>query len=176
MNHLTIIVVIAGLIVMVASLYWFRAHRTRQQAKARGAWLTRELGRTDSQIGVLEIWSDEQLERNDRELANSILDKVGTQLSDDESVEALRLRAFLAKIRDNHAGSELKTPRELGVAWFACLQVQDREPASELAKLFKVLNDAWSATREGQPRLSDSDQRMALKTIATTLVHTGNPS
>ena len=173
MNILILILVVSGITILFASIYSFLAYRAMEQAKARATWLNKELERTDSHIEVVEIWSDEHMERNDRDLANAILEKVGTDLSVDESTEAKRLRAFLVKIRHRDEHGELNAPRDFGVAWFACLQVQDQEPASELAQLFKVLNDAWSATREGRPQIRDSDQRIALKTIATTLVQTG---
>lgn len=176
MTFLTIVFVVTGITIAVVSLYWCRAQRAVKQAKAGAAWLNKELERTDSRIEVVEIWSDEHIERNDRELANAILEKVGTELSADESVEAKRLRAFLGKIRQQNADSALETPRDLGITWFACLQLQDREPAAELAQLFKFLNDAWTASREGQAPVSESDQQMTLRAIATTLVQGGGRS
>ena len=176
MKLLTIVLVIVGITIAVAGLYRYRARRAMEQARARGAWLTKELERIDSRIEVVEIWSDEQAERNDRELANAILEKVGTDLFTDETVEAHRLRTFLLKVRHTDADSELKTPRDLGLAWFACLQVEDKDPASDLAQLFKMLNDAWAATREGQVQMNDPDKQTILGTIASTLVHSRTPS
>lgn len=173
MNLLFISFVLIAVVATAAGAYWFRAHRAATHAKARGAWLTRELERTDSRIEVAEVWSDEEIERKDRELANAILEKVGTELSADECPEALRLRTFLAKIRHGNTANELQTPRDIGIAWFACLQVQDREPATELAEAFRVLNDAWTATREGQAKISNSQQQIMLKAITTTLVQGG---
>ena len=176
MNVLTIILILIGITIAAVTSYWFLARRPIERAKARAAWLVRELERPSSQIQVVEIWSDEQIERNDRELANTILEQVGSVLCADESVEATRLRAFLGRIRHTDADTELKTLRDFGVAWFACLQVEDSEPESELAKVFKMLNDAWNARREGQLQITDSEQRIALKTIATRLVQSGSPS
>ncbi len=176
MNLLTILLVVTAVVIFVAGLYWFRAQRAREQAKARAAWLNRELEQTESRIEVVEIWSDEQLERQDRQVANAILEKVGTDLSADESVEAKRLRAFLVKIRQTDADCELDSPRDIGLAWFACLQLQDKEPASELAQLFNVLNDAWTTTREGQAKIGAPDQQTIFRAIAATLVQSRSQS
>ena len=179
MNLLTILLIATAIAIVVAGLYWFRAQRAREQAKSRAAWLNRELERTDSRIEVVEIWSDEQLERHDRQVANEILEKVGTDLSADDSVEAKRLRAFLVKIRQTDTDRELDTPRDIGLAWFACLQLQDTEPDSELAQLFNVLNvlnDAWTATREGQAKIGAPDQQTIFRAIAATLVQSRSQS
>jgi len=176
MNLLTILLVVTAIVIVAVGLYWFRTQRVKEQAKARSAWLNRELERTDSRIEVVEIWSDEQIERHDRQVANAILEKVGTDLSADESVEAKRLRAFLVKIRPTDADGELDTPRDIGLAWFACLQLQDKEPDSELAQLFNVLNDAWTTTREGQAKIGAPDQQTIFKGIAATLVQSRSQS
>lgn len=162
MNLLTIVLIIVGIAIAGVGLYWYRTQREIKQAKARAAWLNRELERTDSRIEAVEIWSDEQIERNDCQIANEILDRVGTDLSADESVEAKRLRAFLEKIHTTSADRELKTPRDIGLAWFACLRLQDKDPDTELAQLFKVLNDAWTATREGHAQISALPQETNL--------------
>ena len=164
MSLLTIVLIIVVIAVAVVALQWRRAQRRMAQARAQAAWLNRELERTDSQLEAVEIWSDEQIERNDRELGHSILERIGRDrelghsilerigrdLAADESPEAGRLRAFLAKIHPPSTNKEQSTPEDLGRAWFACLQILDKDPASELAQLFKALNDAWTATREGQ--------------------------
>ena len=150
MSLLTIVLIIVVIAVAVVALQWRRAQRRMAQARAQAAWLNRELERTDSQLEAVEIWSDEQIERNDRELGHSILERIGRDFAADESPEAGRLRAFLAKIHPPSTNKEQSTPEDLGRAWFACLQILDKDPASELAQLFKALNDAWTATREGQ--------------------------
>ncbi len=168
MNLLTIVLVIAGIAITgvgIFCVYWYRAQRALQQAKGRALWLNRELERTDSQVEVVEVWSDEQFERNNRQLANDILDTVGIELSADESVEANRLRAFLEK---TNADRELKTPRDIGRAWFACLQLQDQEPEVELAELFKVLNDAWTTSKD-QAQINALLQQANFRTIASSL-------
>ena len=176
MNLLTILLVVTAVVIFVAGLYWSRAQRAREQAKARAAWLNRELEQTESRIEVVEIWSDEQLERQHRQVANAILEKVGTDLSADESVEAKRLRSFLVKIRQTDADCELDSPRDIGLAWFACLQLQNNKPASELAQLFNVLNDAWTTTREGQAKIGAPDQQTIFRAIAATLVQSRSQS
>jgi uncharacterized protein YpuA (DUF1002 family) len=140
-----------------------------EQAKVQAAWLNRELAQADPRIEVVEIWSDEQIEQNNANVASAILEKVGTALSADESVEAKRLRDFLAKIHPKIADSEQNPPQDIALAWFSCLQLQDKEPESEVAQLFKVLNDAWATTRDGQAQISDLRQLKILSARDSTL-------
>jgi hypothetical protein len=170
MSLLTIVLLLIVIAIVAAILYWRRAHLNMERAKAQAAWLNKEFAQADSRIEVVEIWSDEQIEQNNSKVANAILEKVGTALSADESAEAKRLRAFLAKIYPNLAESEQKPPppQDIALAWFSCLQLQDKEPESELAQLFKVLNDAWSTTRDGQAQISDLRQLTILKTSGST--------
>ena len=162
--------IVATLALALASLYWFRAQHAKERAKAEAAWLTRELERTDSRVEVVEIWTDEQLETQDRQLANTILEKVGADLCADESPEARRLRTFLAKIHQTAPETGLNSPRDFGLAWFACMQIQDRDPASQVAQLFGVLNDAWTMGRDTRASLGAPAQQTILKSIAATLV------
>jgi hypothetical protein len=76
-----------------------------------------------------------------------------TDLFSDETVEARRL-TFLSKVRHTDADNELKTARDFGLAWFACLQLEDKDPESELAQVFKALNDAWAASRDGKLQIN----------------------
>jgi hypothetical protein len=170
MSLLTIVLLLIVIAIVAAILYWRRAHLNMERAKVQAAWLNKEFAQADSRIEVVEIWSDEQIEQNNSKVANAILEKVGTALSADESAEAKRLRAFLAKIYPNLAESEQKPPppQDIALAWFSCLQLQDKEPESELAQLFKVLNDAWSTTRDGQAQISDLRQLTILKTSGST--------
>jgi hypothetical protein len=170
MSLLTIVLLLIVIAIVAAILYWRRAHLNRERAKVQAAWLNKEFAQADSRIEVVEIWSDEQIEQNNSKVANAILEKVGTALSADESAEAKRLRTFLAKIYPNLAESEQKPPPppDIALAWFSCLQLQDKEPESELAQLFKVLNDAWSTTRDGQAQISDLRQLTILKTSGST--------
>lgn len=148
----TIVLLLTVIAIGAAVLYWRRTQRMIERSKARAVWLNRELERADSRIEAVEIWSDEQIERSDGQIGNAILDRVGRDLSTDESLEAKRLRAFLAKLHPTTVGTGLTPPQNIAQAWFACLQILDKDPASELAQLFKVLNDAWTATREGQAK------------------------
>jgi hypothetical protein len=176
MKLLIIVLFIAGTTIAVAGLYRYRIRRAMEQARARGAWLTKELERIDSRIEVVEIWSDEQIEGNNRQLANEILENVGTDLFADDTVEARRLRTFLSKVRQTEADSELKTARDLGLAWFACLQLEDKDPESQLAQLFKEMNEAWAATREGKVQIHAPDKQTIMGAIASTLVQSRTPS
>ena len=176
MKLLIIVLFIAGTTIAVAGLYRYRVRRAMEHPRARGAWLTKELERIDSRIEVVEMWSDEQIERKNRQLANAILEEVGTDLFADETVEARRLRAFLSKVRHTDADNELKTARDFGLAWFACLQLEDKDPESELAQLFKALNDAWAASRDGKVQINAPDKQIILGAITSTLVQSRTPS
>jgi hypothetical protein len=169
MNLLLIASIITGIAIVAVGFYWRRAQRNMEQAKVQAAWLNRELAQPASRIEVVEIWSDEQNEQNNSKVANAILEKVGTALSVDESVEAKRLRDLLAKIHPHMSEGEQKTPQDLALAWFSCLQLQDKEPESELAQLFKVLNDAWSTTGDGQAQIGDLRQLTLLRASDPTL-------
>jgi hypothetical protein len=171
MSLLTIVLLLIVIAIVAAILYWRRAHLNMERAKAQAAWFNKEFAQADSRIEVVEIWSDEQIEQNNSKVANAILEKVGTALSADESAEAKRLREFLAKIYPNIAESEQELlPHDIALAWFSCLQLQDKEPESELAQLFKVLNDAWSTTRDGQAQISDLRQLTILRASGSTPV------
>ena len=155
MYLLTIVLAITVILIAAATLYLRRAQRMMKHAKAQAAWLNKELQRTDSVIEAVEIWSDEQMEQSDSKLGNAILERVGLDLSAAESPEATRLRAFLVKVHPPNADSNQMTSQEVGRAWFACMQSLDKDPDSELAQRFKVLNDAWTATGESQALMQD---------------------
>lgn len=170
MSLLTIILLLTVIAIVGAVFYWRRAQRNMERAKVQAAWLNRELAQADPRIEVVEIWSDKEIEQNNSKVANAILEKVGTALFADESVEAKRLRDFLAKIHPKIADNAQNTPQDIALAWFSCLQLQDKEPELELAQLFKVLNDAWATTRDGQAQISDLRQLKILKASGSTLV------
>ena len=176
MNVLLMTLVVTVVAIALASFFWFRAMNAKERARAEAEWLNRELEKTDSRIEVVEIWTDEQLDRQDRELANAILEKVGTDLCTDESPEARRLRAFLTKIHRTAPDSGFNSPRDFGLAWFACMQIQDRDPASQVAQLFKFLNDAWTIGRDSQANVDDPAHETILKSIAATLVESRTQS
>jgi Tfp pilus assembly protein PilN len=56
MKLLILVLFIAGTTIAVAGLYWYRVRHALEQARARGAWLTKDLERIDSRIEVVEIW------------------------------------------------------------------------------------------------------------------------
>src|SRR4029078_5984589 len=80
---LTIVLLLTGIAIVAAILYWRRTQRNMEQAKARAAWFNKEFAQADSRIEVVEIWSDEQIEQNNSKGANAILKKVGIDLSAD---------------------------------------------------------------------------------------------
>jgi hypothetical protein len=134
-----------------------------EQVKEGTAWLNKDfLEQTGHRLEPVEqadgslnvqhkkIWSDEQIEQKKREDNDAILNAVGKNISNDESVEARRLLAFLSNVYAANADKEIKTARDIGLAWLPCLKLEDQAPNSELAKTFKGLNDAWDATRQGQ--------------------------
>lgn len=65
----------------------------------------------------------------------------------DESPEAIALLAFLGSVHETSTGTALVEPMDVGRVWFACLEVINQQPESELAETFKVLNDAWNSTK-----------------------------
>jgi hypothetical protein len=152
--------------IAIAALGFYRRHvrHTIEQAKVRAAWLNMELEQPNPRIKVAEIWSEEQFEKNNEKAAKAILEEVGKALTTGESVEAKRLRDFLVKIYPDITYSE-KNFTSVGRAWFSCLQLQDNEPESEVAQLFKVMNDAWATTREGQAQIGDLRQ-LAIKSVS----------
>jgi predicted negative regulator of RcsB-dependent stress response len=164
MNLLITALIITGIAIAVLAVYRRHVRRTMEQARVRAAWLNKELEQPNPRIKVAEIWSEEQFEKSNSKAANAILEEVRRALSTDESLEATRLRDFLAKIQPDLANKE-NTPASVGRAWFSCLQLQDNEPESELAQLFKVLNDAWATTREGHAQIGDLRQ-LAIKTVS----------
>jgi hypothetical protein len=164
MNFLIIALIITGIAIAALGLYRRHVRRTTEQAKGRAAWLNKELEQADPRIKVTEIWSEEQFQKNNSKAANAILEEVGKALTTGESVEAKRLRDFLAKIYPDITYSE-KNFTSVGRAWFSCLQLQDNEPESEVAQLFKVMNDAWATTREGQAQIGDLRQ-LAIKSVS----------
>ncbi len=90
-----------------------------------------------------KIWSDEMIKQKEKEDNEAILNAIGNNLLTDQSMEAKVLVEFLRVVYRQNTDREIQTPQELGQAWFACLAVSDEELESEVAKTFKVLNDAW---------------------------------
>jgi hypothetical protein len=57
------------------------------------------------------------------------------------------LLAFLSAVYQTNMGKDVETSKDVGTIWFACSEVVDKDPDSEVARTFKVLNEAWTATR-----------------------------
>src|SRR5262245_31522093 len=70
------------------------------------------------------------------EQGGHLIDTVGNSIANDESPEAKQLLAFLAQVYEANADKPMTTPREVGVAWFACHELRRKQPDSELAKTF----------------------------------------
>jgi hypothetical protein len=174
MTVLTIVIILTGIAMVFIGVCWSRGKRAWEEAKSQATSLNRELQQPDSKVKVIQIWSDEQMEQNCSQLANEILEKVGNTLSADESEEGKCLYAFLVNVHPTLADSP--SPRDIGRAWFSCMQVQDAEPESELAQSFKELNEAWTATRDGEAQKVILTSRTILKSGAATLIQTDTPS
>lgn len=102
-----------------------------------------------------KIWSDEQIEQKKKEDGEAILNAIGNNLLQDPSDEAKELVEFLRIVyRQNtdDTDKELETPQELGQVWTVCLTILSEDPCSEVAKTFRVLNEAW------RPPESDDQQ------------------
>lgn len=98
------------------------------------------------QLEYKQIWSDEKIEKDKRELGEAVFNQVGNNLLQDESPEAKLLLAFLATIYKANMDKNMETAKDVGVIWFTCMQLQDEDPDSEIVKSFNELNDAWQAT------------------------------
>ena len=102
------------------------------------------------QFAYKQTWSDEEIKRKERQDSEAVLNTIGRNISEDQSNEAKQLLAFLSVVYQTNMGKDLETPKDVGIIWFACSEVIDKEPDSEIARTFKVLNDAWTATRSGK--------------------------
>lgn len=102
------------------------------------------------QFAYKQTWSDEEIKQKERQDSEAVLNTIGRNLSEDQSNEAKNLLAFLTLVYQTNMGKDLETPKDVGAIWFACSEVVDKEPDSEVAQTFKVLNDAWTATRSGK--------------------------
>jgi len=101
-----------------------------------------------TQIQYKQIWSDEKIAENKREMSEAVLNSIGNNLLNDDSTEALSILGFLQEVYWDNAEKEIKTSRDIGTVWLACLATTNEEPDSEVAKIFNQLSDAWLATRE----------------------------
>ncbi len=92
-----------------------------------------------------QIWSDEEIERKSNERGERTLNVIGRVLLADQSEEGKQLLEFLRLVDETNGGKGIETPKDVGVMWFACCHVVDKEPDSLIAQTFKVLNDAWQS-------------------------------
>ena len=93
-----------------------------------------------------QTWSDEEIQQKEQKDSEAMLNAVGHNLLKDESPEARQLLAFLSVVYEKNMDKDLDTPKDIGKVWFACFAAVNEEPDSEMARTFKVLNDAWAAT------------------------------
>ncbi|MBA7659665.1 hypothetical protein ES703_67650 [subsurface metagenome] len=98
------------------------------------------------QLEYKQIWSDEKIKKDKRELGEAVYNQVGNNLLQNDSPEAKELLAFLATVYEANMDKNMETAKDVGIIWFTCLQLQDKDPDSEIAELFSELNDAWQAT------------------------------
>lgn len=94
-----------------------------------------------------KIWSNEEIERKNREVGEVLFITLGNNLLKDQSPEANELRNFLAVVYQTNMGVPLETPKQVGTAWMACLEAQHDDSDSEVAKTFTVLNNAWDTNK-----------------------------
>lgn len=94
-----------------------------------------------------KIWSNEEIERKNREVGELLLVTIGNNLLNDQSPEANHLRNFLGVVYQTNMNVPLETPKQVGTAWMACLEAQHKDSDSEVAKTFRVLNDAWDTNK-----------------------------
>lgn len=94
-----------------------------------------------------KIWSDEEIERKNREVGELLLIAIGNNLLKDQSPEANQLLNFLGVVYQTNMDAPLETPKQVGTAWMACLEAQNKDSDSEVAKTFRVLNNAWDTNK-----------------------------
>ncbi|MDP2651670.1 MAG: hypothetical protein Q8O94_00860 [bacterium] len=159
--ELLVLVVIGVAVIAYAWRHFERRRRERIIARGIDAMeqLNKDLEKTGHkleavnqpdgtlQLGYKQIWSDEEIKRKERQDSEAVLETIGRNLSEDQSNEAKQLLAFVSVVCHTNMGKDLETPKDVGTIWFACLEVVDKNPDSEVARTFKVLNEAWTATR-----------------------------
>ena len=102
------------------------------------------------QVLYKKIWSDAEIKKKEQETGEAILNGIGNNLLEDKSDAAKILVAFLGKVYEDNFGRNIKTPKDIGIIWFACLEVIDKDPNSEVAQTFKVLNEAWNTSQSNR--------------------------
>lgn len=99
------------------------------------------------QLAYKKIWSDEDILKKKQELGEAILNQVGNNLLQDESPESKALLAFLSNVYKANMDRDIETSKDIGVIWFTCIELLNKDPDSEITKAFDILNDAWANTR-----------------------------
>jgi len=85
--------------------------------------------------------SDEEFAK-EKEDYEATLSGIGQRLLDDPSDEAMALLAFMCEVYEANSGVAPASATDIGKAYWACLEINKKEPGSELAKEFKRLTDA----------------------------------
>jgi len=98
-------------------------------------------------VAYKKIWSDDEIQRKERETGEAVLNAIGKNLLEDQSSEAKQLLSFLAVVYQTNICEALEAPKDVGISWVACLEIQDKDPNSETAKTFRVLNNAWDSNK-----------------------------
>lgn len=122
------------------------------------------------QLRLKQIWSNEQIERTDREMGEQLLSAIGNNLLEDPSPAAKQLQTFLGSVYETSVGVPIKTAKEIGIAWLACLETKDKDPNSEVATIFRILNTAWETTK-CQIKAKRLELNLSKEDFAKTAVH-----
>ena len=104
------------------------------------------------QVLYKKIWSDAEIKKKEQETGEAILNGIGNNLLEDQSDTAKMLVAFLGKVHKDNLGRDIKKPKDVGIIWFACLEILNQDPDSEVAQTFKALNDAWTTSKPNEGR------------------------
>ncbi len=107
-----------------------------------------------AQLAYKQIWSDEDILKKKQELGEAVLNQVGNNLLQDESPQAKVLLAFLSTVYKANMDRNIETAKDIGVLWFACMELLDKDPDSEIAKAFDTLNNAWAETKSNDDEMS----------------------
>lgn len=107
-----------------------------------------------AQLAYKQIWSDEDILKRKEELGEAVLNQVGNNLFQDESPEAKALLAFLAAGYKANMDRDVETAKDIGVMWFTCIELLNKDPDSEMAKAFDALNDAWAETKPNDDEMA----------------------
>ena len=159
--ELLVLVVIGVAVIADAWRHFERSRRERIIARGIDAMdrLNEDLEKTGHKLEAVkqpdgtvqfvskQMWSDEEIKRKERQDSEAVLNAIGGNLFEDQSNEAKQLLEFLRVVYKTNMGKNLEARKEAGAIWFACSEVVDQDPDSEVARTFTVLNDAWTATR-----------------------------